>query len=101
MALKITIGTKANVYETIGHTDDFKPVLWYKVGKRKQAIEDLTSFYNRFQEVFATGIEFNDEEYQKFSNQFENKARIKAMQTIERIEENETMHEGKFFTYLS
>ena len=100
MELKITIGAKSNIFKTIGHTNDFKPVLWYKIGERKQAIEDLTNFYCKFQEFLATGVELTDNEYNKFSKQFEDKAKIKAIEKIAYIEDNEVMYKDKFFSFL-
>ena len=98
--MNIRIDTKTQIFKTIGHTDDFKPVLWFKIGQRKQAIEDLANFYNRFSEVLATGIELTNEDYIKYNEQFAVKARAKALELINNILDCETMYKDRFFSFL-
>jgi len=98
--MKITIGTKNQIFKTIGHTEDFKPVLWFKIGQRKQAIKDLTAYFNDYHHVLATAIQFTEAEDMKFQKQFEDRAKAKAEELIEDMMEYPVMFDNRFFTFL-
>jgi len=90
---------KEDTYKTIRLTDKFEPVLFFKIGQMKLAIQELTNWYNTFYTVLATGIQFTEAEYMKFEKQFEDRGRAKALEVIERVLEG-NMYEDKFFTFL-
>lgn len=96
IAMHITINTPNQIFKTIGHTEKFEPVLYFKIGQRKQAIKDLTDYFNEFDKVLATGIQFTENDWEKYATQFEEKAKVKALETIERVVE----FNNKFFTFL-
>lgn len=102
--MNITINTKNQVHQTIGRTDDFKPVLLFKIGQLKQARVDLANYFNTFNEVIDTGIEFDEVEYAKFSDQFYQQAVQKANDFINGVIENAfkngTMYNNRFIGFL-
>lgn len=99
--MEIVIGTKNQLYATIGHIEkDFAPVLWFKIGQRKQALVDLTNYFDRFGDVLATGIQFGEMDYMTYQNQFYQEAATKANEVIERVMNEQIMYKDKFFTYL-
>lgn len=85
---------------TIARDEKFQPILYFKIGEMQKAKEELIRFYNQFHKVLETGIEFSEEEYQKFQTQFYHKAEIRAKEVLDYVIENEIMHEDRFFTYL-
>ena len=97
--MKITIGQPHSIFNTIGYTEKFEPVLYWKIGQRKQALEDLANFFNRFHELLATGIELDEMEYLKFSNQFHDKAMKIAEEVLNRSIEH-GMYKNRFFSFL-
>lgn len=94
--MTITIGTKNQIFETIGRDENFTPVLYFKIGKRKQALADLTNYFNRFHELLATGIELTDEEMKKFAEQFRQKAEQEAKEILKCC----IIYQDRFFSYL-
>lgn len=98
--MKIIIGTKNQLFKTIGRTENFEPVLFFKIGEKKQAFKDLTNYYCEFHKVLETAIQFTEQEYLKFEKQFTERAEAKARETIGYVIENEIMFENRFFTFL-
>ncbi len=98
--MRITINTKSQVFQTIGHTEKFEPVLFFKIGQRKKAISDLTNYFNRFDKYLSfrheIGVAMPEEEYILMGNAFEEKAKEKAMEVIDRC----VFYKDRFFTFL-
>jgi hypothetical protein len=93
---KFSIKSKSHIYQTIGNDTNFAPVLCCRPFEKDKAFEDLTNYFNTFDKVLATGIEFTEEETTHFQNQFIQKAKQKA----ENILLNVTEKNGYIFAFL-
>lgn len=101
-SLAIEMRTKNHMSWCIGSTTDFKPVLCFQPEDIAQARIDLTNYYNRFNEVLETGIQFTEAEHEQFGRQFEERAYIKANEQIDAmLEQNNGFEQfGWYFTFL-
>ncbi len=92
-----------NNFATIGYDKNFQPVLSYKIGQRKKAIQELTDYFNRFNDFYRTCIGMLTEgEYLDFSNRFHAEAESNALKFIQELENSDNIcfFNNRFFAYL-
>ena len=92
-----------NNFKTIGYDRNYQQVLTYKIGQRKIAIEELSSYFNRFNEFYRLTCDMlTEDEYLSFNTRFNQEARQKAIEFIKEMDSQEigTFYNNRLFTYL-
>lgn len=98
--MNITINTPRQVFRTIGHTEKFEPVLFWKIGQRKQALRDLTDYLDEYgkmiQVCYKAGVTLTEEEERRIAGEFHASAKRQAEEILERC----VIYKDRFFTFL-
>jgi hypothetical protein len=92
----LSIQSGETKYKTIGFDTNFEPVTCFKKEDRSLAIQELKTYYNRFDELMKLGLDMSEDELNKFKKQLDKKAEIKAMEKIHYVEEGN----GYCFNYI-
>ena len=95
-----------NIFQTIGRTEDFKPVLSFKVGQLKLAQEELTNYFSgELTDFYRLNLTLTEEVEQTITTQLLDRAKAKAIEVLVRVTGKTLDYEpcfvnNKFFTFL-
>ena len=100
--ITITPLTKESIYSTIRHTNDFKPVLYFKIGQLKTAKKELINYFMHPLSVLnQLGVCPTDEQINKIKDIAELKA-INYINASTGLDDSQRpiILEGHFFNFL-